>query len=149
MQINLPMKIVSFDFNDKEQAEAAFAIRQKVFVEEQKVSREEEYDEHESTANHYLVYVDDKPVATARWRFTDKGIKLERFSVLSEYRNQGVGSALINHILSVVKSYEKLIYLHAQVAAMNVYSRNGFEAVGELFYEANIPHYKMIYSLPA
>jgi predicted GNAT family N-acyltransferase len=141
------MKIISFDINDKSHADIAFAIRQKVFVEEQNVNRDEEYDEHESIATHYLVFVDDQPAATSRWRHTDKGIKLERFSVLPEFRNKGIGGALVKHVLSDVLPFEKLIYLHAQVAAMNVYARNGFEAVGDLFYEANIPHYKMIYSL--
>jgi predicted GNAT family N-acyltransferase len=141
------MKIISFDIQDKIHADMAFAIRQKVFVEEQKVDGDEEYDEYESIATHYLVFVDDKPAATSRWRHTDKGIKLERFSVLPEFRNKGIGAALVKQVLSDVVPFEKLIYLHAQVAAMNVYARNGFEPIGELFYEANIPHYKMIYSL--
>jgi predicted GNAT family N-acyltransferase len=141
------MKIISFDIQDKFHADMAFAIRQKVFVEEQKVDADEEYDEFESIATHYLVFVDDQPAATSRWRHTDKGIKLERFSVLPEFRNKGIGAALVKQVLSDVIPFEKLIYLHAQVAAMNVYARNGFEPIGELFYEANIPHYKMIYSL--
>lgn len=141
------MKIISFDIQDKIHADMAFAIRQKVFVEEQKVDGDEEYDEYESIAIHYLVFVDDQPAATSRWRHTDKGIKLERFSVLPEFRNKGIGAALVKQVLSDVVPFKKLIYLHAQVAAMNVYARNGFEPIGELFYEANIPHYKMIYSL--
>lgn len=141
------MKIISFNINDKVHADLAFAIRQKVFVEEQKVDGDEEYDEFESIATHYLVFVDDQPAATSRWRHTDKGIKLERFSVLPEFRNKGIGAALVKQVLADVIPFGKLIYLHAQVAAMNVYSRNGFEPIGELFYEANIPHYKMIYSL--
>lgn len=141
------MKIISFDISDKSNADLAFAIRQKVFVEEQKVDRDEEYDEYETSAKHYLVFIDDQPAATSRWRHTDNGIKMERFSVLPEFRNQGIGSALVKQVLEDVIPFGKLIYLHAQVAAMNVYSRNGFEAEGELFYEANIPHYKMVYSL--
>lgn len=141
------MKIISFDISDKAHADLAFAIRNKVFVEEQKVDREEEYDEYESIATHYLVFVDDQAAATSRWRHTEKGIKLERFSVLPEFRNKGIGSALVKQVLADVLPHDKKIYLHAQVAAMNVYSRNGFEAEGDLFYEANIPHYKMVYSL--
>jgi predicted GNAT family N-acyltransferase len=141
------MKIISFDIQDNSHADMAFAIRQKVFVEEQKVDGDEEYDEFESIATHYLVFVDGQPAATSRWRHTDKGIKLERFSVLPEFRNKGIGAALVKKVLADVIPFDKLIYLHAQVAAMNVYSRNGFEPIGELFYEANIPHYKMIYSL--
>jgi GNAT superfamily N-acetyltransferase len=93
------MKIISFDIQDKIHADMAFAIRHKVFVEEQKVDGDEEYDEYESIATHYLVFVDDKPAATSRWRHTDKGIKLERFSVLPEFRNKGIGKALFQRAI--------------------------------------------------
>ena len=64
---------ISFSFSDKEHMDLAFSIRQKVFVEEQKVDRDEEYDEFEPSSIHYLVYVDEKPVGTARWRITKDG----------------------------------------------------------------------------
>ncbi|CAN5575265.1 GNAT family N-acetyltransferase [soil metagenome] len=138
--------IQKFTTKDEELAKIAFAIRQKVFVEEQKVSREEEYDEFEEEANHYLISIDGEPAGTCRWRFTAKGIKLERFAVLPQFRGNGTGSFLVKHVLSEVKPLNKLIYLHAQVAAMNLYLRAGFNAEGQLFYEANIPHYRMTYS---
>lgn len=138
--------IVTFDISDSEKSEIAFSIRNTVFVEEQKVSREEEYDEHESIARHYLVFSDGIPAGTARMRATEKGVKLERFAVLPEFRNQGAGSALVKRVLEDALKSGKTIYLHAQVAAMNVYKRSGFTAEGELFYEAGIPHYRMVYT---
>lgn len=140
------IKIIRFKTDDKEKASVVFGIRQRVFVEEQQVSREEEYDDHEDESMHYMLLVEEQPAGTARWRFTDKGIKLERFAVLPEFRNRGAGSALVKAVLEDVMPHGKLIYLHAQVAAMNVYSRAGFIPEGELFYEANIPHYKMLYA---
>ncbi len=137
--------IEKFRIDDKEKATVAFDIRQRVFVEEQKVSREEEYDDHEQESMHYMLLVEKQPAGTARWRFTNNGIKLERFAILPEFRNKGAGSFLVKAVLSDVLPHHQLIYLHAQVAAMNLYKRAGFEAEGELFYEANIPHYKMVY----
>jgi predicted GNAT family N-acyltransferase len=124
----------------------ATALRKKVFVEEQGVKREDEFDEFENTSIHYVVRSGHKYLGTARWRFTDEGIKLERFAVKKEYRNQGVGSELLNHILDEVKKKEnKKIYLHAQLPAVKFYERAGFVKEGELFSECNIDHYKMVY----
>jgi len=121
----------------------AFSIRRKVFVEEQNVSEEEEYDEFEISSRHYLVLVDGHAAGTARWRETPNGYKLERFAVLPAYRNMGVGTALLKALLHDVPK-NRTVYLHAQVPAMQLYERQGFKAVGELFYECNIPHFKMV-----
>ncbi len=137
--------ILRFRTSDKENAEIAFSIRQRVFVDEQKVSREEEYDSFEDESSHYLLLVAQQPAGTARWRFTDYGIKLERFAVLPQFRNSGAGSFLIQQVLADVLPLNKYTYLNAQVPAMNVYKRAGFVQVGDLFYEANIPHFKMVY----
>lgn len=137
--------VIKFKTEDQEKSSIAFEIRQRVFVEEQKVSREEEYDEHEDESMHYMLLVENQPAGTARWRFTNSGIKLERFAVLPKFRNSGAGSALVKAVLSDVIPYQKQIYLHAQVAAMNLYKRASFVEEGELFYEANIPHFKMVY----
>lgn len=137
--------IEKFKIDDKEKASIVFDIRQRVFVEEQHVSREEEYDEHEEESMHFMLLVEKQPAGTARWRFTKNGIKLERFAILPEFRNKGAGAALVKAVLSDVLVHHQLIYLHAQVAAMNLYKRAGFVAEGALFYEANIPHFKMVY----
>ena len=121
-------EIVKFKIEDKDKASIVFDIRQRVFVDEQKVSREEEYDEYEDQSMHYMLLVEKQPAGTARWRFTNDGIKLERFAILPQFRNNGAGSALVKAVLSDVLPHQKMIYLNAQV-----------------FYEANIPHYKMIY----
>jgi predicted GNAT family N-acyltransferase len=126
--------------------QAAFAIRQKVFVEEQRVPRQEEYDEYEGIARHYLATADGTPCGAARWRKTDKGVKLERFAVLPAFRNQHVGSHILRRVIADVKAAypNETMYLHAQLPAMNFYARHGFEKVGELFSECDIDHYKMI-----
>jgi predicted GNAT family N-acyltransferase len=136
-------KTISFTAVDKEKSEIAFEIRRKVFVEEQHVSRAEEYDQFEDSSTHYLVFAGETPVGTARWRKTGNGIKLERFAVLPEYRNSGAGTAILGKVLDDVLLLKEKIYLHAQITAINFYLKAGFVTEGDEFVEANIRHYKM------
>jgi predicted GNAT family N-acyltransferase len=136
------IEIKRFTIDDKSLAEQAFFIRRKVFVDEQGVDKTLEYDK-EDQSNHYLLILAGKPIATARWRETEKGIKLERFAVLPEFRNRGFGEIILKEVLTDVKLSGKTIYLHSQARAVPFYERNGFIKKGELFIEAGIEHYYM------
>jgi predicted GNAT family N-acyltransferase len=135
-------KILKFRFDQKPLMKISDAIRREVFIEEQKVDPEIEY-EFEEEGNYYLLYLNDKPVATARWRQTPQGIKVERFAMLKQYRNKGLGAILLKEVLSDVMKPGQVIYLHAQLKAVNYYKRAGFEPVGNNFFEADIEHVKM------
>ena len=124
-------------------------IREIVFIVEQEVEEEEEFDEFEDSSFHFLLELDGEAVGTARWRRIGEKIKLERFAILKEHRNKGLGDFLVKEVIQDVlaeRKNEEIIYLHAQLKAMPLYSRCGFEQVGDLFLECNIKHYKMIYS---
>ncbi|MGK7396950.1 MAG: GNAT family N-acetyltransferase [Candidatus Cyclobacteriaceae bacterium M3_2C_046] len=127
--------------------EQAFTIRKEVFVQEQKVPERDELDQYENESVHFLAYYDAKPIGTARWRKTKQGLKLERFAVKKAYRNTGIGSALVQAILADIKeNFEDKIpslYLHAQVGAVYLYEKFGFEIEGDQFDECGIMHYKM------
>ena len=122
-------------------------IRQVVFVEGQQVSADIEYDEYEDTSTHILAQINGKAVGTARWRKTDQGFKLERFAVLANARGRGVGEALVSFILARIDP-QAGIYLNSQVSAIGFYAHFGFQAEGEIFYEADIPHRKMVLRSP-
>ena len=140
------IEIISFSFHDcPDMAKQAFEIRQKVFVEEQNVDPVLEYDEYEQTALHYLMTVDNIPIATARWRETAKGIKLERFATLASHRNKGLGAIMLQRVMKDVISFGGKIYLHAQLNAIPFYERQGFVIKGEQFTEADIEHFVMEY----
>ena len=131
--------------NNMVDLEDAFAIRKQVFVIEQQCPEEEEYEDDEISI-HYLATVNGASAGTARWRITDYGVKLERFAVLEEYRKRGVASELVETILDeVLLQPHKKVYLHAQLHAMPLYEKFGFQKKGEIFYEASIPHFKMEY----
>jgi len=123
--------------------DAIFAIRQTVFVEEQKVDPVLEYDEFEDTSVHFVARAEGEPIGTARWRRTPNGIKLERFAVLASFRNQGIGGKIVEAVLADLPSKDN-VYLHSQLEACNLYKRYGFETEGDEFEEAGIMHYKMI-----
>jgi predicted GNAT family N-acyltransferase len=117
-------------------------IREEVFILGQNVPEELEY-ENEEEAHHYLAFYDDEAIATARYRKTSEGFKLERFATLEEYRGKGVGAALLNQILHDLRKETATIYLNSQAAAVDFYKKHGFEVVGDMFMEANIKHYRM------
>ena len=131
-----------------EDLDTAFAIRRRVFVEEQRVDAREEYDEFEATSHHFLALSNDTPCGTARWRRTSDGVKLERFAVLPNFRRLGVGKALVRTVLDNVFGQQpepiERIYIHAQLTAMPLYTGFGFVAIGPQFEEAGIQHYKMV-----
>ena len=131
----------------EEQLKSAFWIREQVFVLEQKVDPKAEYDEFESSSQHFIACIDDQPVGAARWRITASGVKLERFAVLKEFRGKGVGQALVVAVLKDIRENKetegKKKYLHSQLAAVPLYLKFGFEKVGDIFDECNIMHYKM------
>ena len=131
----------------KEELETVFQIRETVFVVEQKVAPEEEYDEFEKDSTHFLAKVDGMPAGTARWRRTGKGIKLERFAVLQPLRGKGVGQALVKAVLEDIYSHADeagtTLYLHAQLPAVPLYEKFGFKIEGDIFMECDIAHYAM------
>lgn len=129
--------------NGQSDLDKAFEIRRIVFVEEQNVAPEEEYDEFEDSSVHFLALLNNEPAGTARYRQTDKGYKLERFAVLKEARGYGVGALLVKSCLEALDP-QPYIYLHAQEHALGFYEKLGFSPVGERFWECEIPHFKMV-----
>jgi predicted GNAT family N-acyltransferase len=136
------MQISINKIKNEEEQKTVWAIRHEVFVIGQNCPEELEW-EHEEESTHYLALLDGEPVGTARWRETEKGIKLERFAVLAVARNKGIGSALVQALTQELGTTGKLLYLHAQLEAAPLYAKFGFKPKGENFWEAGIEHVKM------
>ena len=137
------------NISDQSDKKKAFEIRNLVFCEEQKVSKEIEFDGLDQFCNHYLAKINERPIGTARVRELKKGIfKIERMAVLKEYRKKGVGRAIIEEILKHYLNLNKVnnLILNSQIEAKDFYKKFGFVEVGEEFIEANIKHKKMIYN---
>ncbi len=132
----------------KEELNSAFEIRKKVFVEEQKVSIQEEFDKYEASCEHILACIDNIAIATARLRVVEDIAKLERICVLPLYRKEGIGKKLIYALEEIALKKElKKAKLHAQTKAQSFYEKLGYKANGNAFIEAGIEHILMIKEL--
>jgi predicted GNAT family N-acyltransferase len=122
--------------------EAARPIRVAVFVEEQGVPLALEWDEHDAVSEHAIAR-DREGRAVGTGRLLPDG-HIGRMAVLRDARGQGVGSALLQALVhrAEVRGLGCAM-LNAQTHAVPFYSRHGFEAMGEPFLEAGIPHVRM------
>lgn len=131
---------ISFVRWDDAQADLRF-IRRKVFIEEQQVPEDLEWDDDDKIAVHLLGKQDGNPVACAR--LTSDG-KLGRLAVLKEFRKHGWGSKLIRVSERFLHSKKiDKIYLNSQANSYYFYFQHGFRPTQNMLWDANIPHIRM------
>ncbi|MEV0181279.1 GNAT family N-acetyltransferase [Streptomyces sp. NPDC050625] len=147
---------IAEDLTDRE---ACFAVRKEVFVVEQRVPQDIEYDEYDAVAVHVLaVREDGVPLGTGRLLFGEAAASktggdpsvgsLGRLAVAREARGLGVGVALVRAIEEAARARGlTALDLHAQTHALGFYERLGYEAYGPEYPEAGIPHRAMRRSL--
>ena len=122
------------------------AIREKVFIQEQGVSPELEWDGIDNSCHHTLA-LSSNGEAVGCGRITPDG-RIGRVAVLPEWRRKRIGTAILELLVDYARSQNYAsVELNAQVQAIELYKRFGFEAKGKVFMEANIPHRKMILHL--
>jgi predicted GNAT family N-acyltransferase len=121
-------------------------VRERVFIEEQQVPRELEWDEWDETSDHAVAFdARGNPIGTAR--LLPDG-RIGRMAVLKDWRRQGVGAGLLGAILDRARSRSLArVTLHAQTQAAGFYRRFGFSERGGEFVEAGIPHVEMTLEL--
>lgn len=119
-------------------------IRKKVFIEEQKVAPELEWDGMDKEAIHFLAFKDEKAIACARVFVIEHCMRLGRMAVLKEYRGEGIGTALIEKALTTAKLNQlSAIYISAQCHTIDFYKKFGFEVTSDIYLDAEIPHQDM------
>jgi predicted GNAT family N-acyltransferase len=119
-------------------------IREKVFIEEQKVTPQLEWDGLDERAIHFLAYQDEKAVGCARSLIIENYMQLGRMAVLKEYRGEGIGRALIAKAVTTAKLNQLMaIDISAQCHAIDFYVRFGFTITSEIYLDAEIPHRDM------
>jgi predicted GNAT family N-acyltransferase len=119
------------------------AVRVAVFVVEQNIPEELEWDAFDAVSVHALAE-DRSGVPIGCGRLLPDG-HIGRVAVLSDWRGQGVGAALLVRLIELAKARgDKRVLLNSQVHAMPFYARFGFAPAGEEFSEAGIPHQTMV-----
>ncbi|MEV6807193.1 GNAT family N-acetyltransferase [Streptomyces sp. NPDC051132] len=140
---------------DPADREACFAVRKEVFVVEQGVAEDLEYDDYDAVAVHVLaVREDGVPLGTGRLLHGEAAAprtggdptagSLGRLAVSRTARGLGVGAALVRAIEDAARARGlAAVDLHAQTRALGFYERLGYTAYGPEFLDAGIPHRAM------
>ncbi|MFD5969545.1 GNAT family N-acetyltransferase [Streptomyces sp. NPDC060311] len=142
---------------DPADRDACFAVRKDVFVAEQKVPEDIEYDAHDADAVHVLaVRTDGVPLGTGRLlhgaaaaaKNGDGDPAVGSLGRLAAARGLGVGAALVRAVEDAARARGlTAVDLHAQTHALGFYERLGYQAYGPEFPDAGIPHRAMRRSL--
>ena len=128
----------------------AYAIRQKVFIEEQGVPRELELDEYDPMAWHALAFRKDQCIGTGRLvEIAQNAGQIGRIAVLADFRGQGFAKAILIKLIELASNQGmSTLTPHSQVSAIPFYEKFGFIVQGSIYEEAGIPHRNMILLLP-
>lgn len=137
---------------NEEDLKKAFHIRKTVFVDEQGVALEDEFDQYDTLTGkceHILVYFKEEAVGTGRLRTVNEFAKLERICLLEPYRKFGLGKVILQSLEQIAK--EKGLTkakLHGQTHAEGFYQKLGYKTASSIFIEDGIPHVLMVKELP-
>jgi predicted GNAT family N-acyltransferase len=117
------------------------ALREEVFVREQSVPDDMEWDEFDAQSRHVVAIMDNIPIGAGR--LLPDG-HIGRMAVLRAWRGKGAGSALLTVLMEIARDLGMhRVRLNAQVHALPFYLSHGFQAEGEEFLDAGIPHRRM------
>lgn len=124
-----------------ENEQAIREVRDTVFIQEQSIDPDIEFDGLDESAVHAIVYSNALPVGTGR--ILDDG-HIGRIAILKAFRGQGLGSKIVLSLIDEAtnKGYPR-VYLGSQKHAIDFYTKLGFEPFGDEFMEAGIPHLSM------
>lgn len=120
-------------------------IRDQVFIQEQGIAPEDEWDDLDAMVLHFIVYDREQPIATARLLPQHS---VGRVAVLVPYRKRGIGKILMQHIIDYARQ-QNLPYLKlsAQTYVTAFYEALGFVVQGEEYLDCGIPHIDMTLEL--
>jgi len=132
--------IAIVNFSEK-QAEIT-SVRRAVFIEEQNVPENIDFDGSDTDYIHVLAWdKNNRPVGTAR--INRKG-RIGRMAVLKNYRRQGIGRKMIQTLMDYGRKNSITdFHVSSQITATGFYKKMGFEPTGEEFIEAEIKHINM------
>ena len=116
-------------------------IRESVFIQEQQISSEDEWDDQDPIAVHFVIDDQEQSIATARLLQNNS---IGRVAVLKQYRGQGIGRLLMLEIIQSAKNeHREFLKLSSQVHAISFYASLGFNVEGNEYLDCGIPHIDM------
>ncbi len=137
MQANFQIAVVNW-----QQAEQDLrAIRTPVFIKEQAVAPDFEWDKIDQVAVHLLATQNNEPIACLR--IIDHH-KISRMAVLKEFRGKGLGATLLLEAVKICKAHgSNTVHLSAQTHAIGFYEKCGFKVTSAVYQDVHIAHVDM------
>jgi len=135
------MNEISVRIADWGSTEALRDIRRHVFIDEQQIPEELEWDADDAGSTHFLISCGAEPIGTAR--LLSDG-RIGRVALMPQWRGQGLGEQLMRAVMAHAQSLGmQTLHLSAQTYALDFYRRLGFTPCSEEYLEAGIPHLAM------
>jgi len=133
--------------NEESQLRDCLNIRHQVFVVEQNIPTEIEMDEHEKISTHFLIYANEKPIATGRYRINNNFLKFERIATIKSMRGKKIGTLLMQKMQKTgLEKYPAYLQVtNSQKNSIPFYKKLGWVPTGKIFIEAKIEHQLMIF----
>ena len=124
---------------------ACRALRRAVFIDEQNVPEDLEWDGRDAEALHILAQQDGQPIATLRMFRDPPEAKIGRVCVLPQYRGTGIGRQLMDVAIGILRDSPRIetVKLGAQLHVLEFNRPMGFEPEGPIYDDAGIPHRDM------
>src|SRR5215471_7290326 len=128
--------VTTADWSVDADRDACKAVREQVFMFEQRVPVEDEWDEFDERARHVVARdVHGNPIGTAR---LTADAKIGRMAVLRDWRGKQVGAVMLATLLEQARALAYLVVeMHAQTQTASFYERFGFERYGDEFDECD------------
>lgn len=141
------MNVHVFETTWTERSDALRRVREIVFIDEQGVPREEEWDGLDEGARHFVA-IEESGAVVGTARLLPTG-QIGRMAVLPQHRGRGLGRRLLDAAVdAAARAGADRVFLHAQTHAVPFYRKAGFDVEGDEFVEAGIPHRHMVRLLP-
>lgn len=136
---------MTWEIEEVQDYKDCIALRREVFMGEQGIAEEDEFDDLDDIATHVLATVDGQPVGTTRLLLDGSTGKIGRICVVKSQRGTGLGAALVQDGIDRLKQIDGItrIKLGAQCYALGFYEKLGFKAYGSIYDDAGIDHQDM------
>ena len=141
------INLLKLNFDDNEFSHIRY-IRETVFTNELGISKQELFDSHDETCDHFLIFDGKEIAGSVRILSMEKVVKLERMAILKDFRTKNYGKNCIFHLKEYYSVHDvSHIILDSIYSVRGFYKKCGFIEEGDVFQRVGIDHIRMSLTL--